>query len=707
MLDKSKNIAAIFPLAQQTFKKWYGGVGCRVSFYMVSALILVTALVGAFFYWENRKSLDAEVRGRALLLSRVLSALTVEDVITGNKHGIYQKIEAHFSRGNGLSNRDLMYLMIYGRDGELLVGSSETTVFFDSSTFFYTLPSGKGTIREAVSLSVPARETTTPVFDKRVSGVYDLTAPIMADQDRVGFVRVGISSVEMASKSSAVLRQGAVALLGVLFVSMAFSQIITIGITRPIRNISKAVEQVGQQNWDVSPPDAGKDEISKLAQAFHQMTVTLQHREQNVSTWNRDLFLLHTAGLELMESLDLSALVPKILGRTEDLVRADIVTLSAVDALSGMLAYQGMSGERARALKELDLPLEAGGVYNWMASYGTPLLIADARSDFRMNGELMRDLGVRDIMVVPIWSSNTLRGMLTAINKRGGAAFDKHDLRLFTVFSSLAGAALQNASLYTDLKQSLEALKNTQEQLVHSSKMAAIGELSANIAHEINNPLTSVLGYTSHLIRTLALPEGSRRTLLMMEQETLRMRKIIRNLLDFARQKPSWLRPSDIVVPLKESLALLQGMAESASVRILEEYPVAPVIVNLDHNDIKQVFINILYNALQAMPQGGELRIRLLVQNDTDVIVEIEDAGIGIPAENLAKIFEPFFSTKESGHGTGLGLSISYRIVQNHGGKISVVSSVGKGTTFRIALPLSRQGSPVPQFERINQAQRD
>jgi sensor histidine kinase regulating citrate/malate metabolism len=186
---------------------------------MVSALILVTALVGAFFFWENRKSLDAEVRGRALMLSRVLSALTIEDIITGNKHGISKKIEAHFNRGDGSSNRDLIYLMVYNRDGDLLAGSSETAVFFDSST----------AVLEDVSLSMPAREATVPVFDKRVSGIYDLTAPIMSNHDRVGFVRVGISGAELASKSSAVLRQGAVALLGVLLVSMAFSQIITIG----------------------------------------------------------------------------------------------------------------------------------------------------------------------------------------------------------------------------------------------------------------------------------------------------------------------------------------------------------------------------------------------------------------------------------------------------------------------------------------------
>lgn len=703
MAKKTENGTTNFPSLRQAFKRWLGGVGCRVSFYMVSALVLVTLLTGALLFWENRKALDAEVRGRALMLARVLSALTTEDIITGNKHAIYKKIEAHFSHDNGLSDRDLSYLMVYDRGGDLLVGSNRSAVFFGSGVYFYTLPSGQNAVIEDVSLGARARSATIPVFENRSNGIYDLLVPIMADQERVGFVRVGILKVEMANKSTALLRQGAIGLLGVLFVGMAFSQIITIGITKPIRKISQAVEQVGQQDWDVPPPMTGKDEISKLAQAFHHMMTTLQQREQNISNWNRDLFLLHTAGLDLMESLELEALVLRILSRMEDLVRAEFVALSLVDAKDGMLRYHGVSGARARILEDLETPFESAGVYNWMASYGTPLLIADARTDFRMNGEQMARLGIKGLMVVPIWLSNSLRGLLTAINKKGGAAFDKHDLRLLTVFSSLAGAALQNASLYTDLKRSIEELKSTQEQLVHSSKMAAIGELSANIAHEINNPLTSVLGYTSHLIKTLALPDESRRTLLLMEQETLRMRKIIRNLLDFSRQKPSWLRPSDVSLPLKESLALLQGMAESASIRIIEDYPVHPVIVKLDHNDIKQVFINILYNALQAMPSGGELRVRLLLQNDTAAVVEIEDTGIGIPEENISKIFEPFFSTKESGHGTGLGLSISYRIVQNHAGKITVRSSVGKGTAFRLEFPLCSEGETVRRFEHINQ----
>jgi two-component system, NtrC family, sensor kinase len=279
-------------------------------------------------------------------------------------------------------------------------------------------------------------------------------------------------------------------------------------------------------------------------------------------------------------------------------------------------------------------------------------------------------------------------------------------MRLFTVFGNLAGAALQNASLYTDLRGKMLELKSAQQQLVHSSKMAAIGELAANVAHEINNPLTSVLGYTTYLLKTVDLADSPRRMLGMMEQETLRVRKIIRNLLDFSRQKPSRMMPADLLQPVKETIALVQGMAASSSVRLVEEYPPQAVMVNMDHDEIKQVFINIAYNALQAMPSGGEFRVRIGVGNDHHVVVEFGDNGVGISQEHLLKIFEPFFTTKESGDGTGLGLSISYRIIQNHGGTIEAASEVGQGTIFRVTLPLYQKtlsvDLPEVQNEKTN-----
>jgi two-component system NtrC family sensor kinase len=187
----------------------------------------------------------------------------------------------------------------------------------------------------------------------------------------------------------------------------------------------------------------------------------------------------------------------------------------------------------------------------------------------------------------------------------------------------------------------------------------------------------------------------------MMEQETLRVRKIIRNLLDFSRQKASWMQPSDIVLPLKETAAFVQGAAESASVKIHEEYSESPVLVSIDANEMKQVFINIINNAIQAMQRGGDLRIRLATAGQHEALIEFSDTGVGILPENMKKIFEPFFSTKENGDGTGLGLSISYRIVKNHGGRIEVESEVGMGTVFKVFLPLYNRPILMPRQQKI------
>ena len=501
-------------------------------------------------------------------------------------------------------------------------------------------------------------------------------------------MRVGISNRLFLPSGGDFPRKTIIVVAAILLLGLAFSRVIAAGIIKPIARLNAAIDELGRQNWKTPIPIQGRDELSRTANAFNQMALALKERETSLSRGNRDLFLLHTSGLDLMESLDLDTLLGKIASRAADLVKADTTTVVAVDRDNGTLKYLGATGSNARVLRDLTMPLEAGGIFNWIVSYGTPLLIQDAQADFRLDAAQMRSLGIRSLIAIPLWSSNTLMAILSVVNKKGGDVFDKQDLRLFTVFSNLAGAALQNAFLYADLKHKINELSSAQQQLVHSSKMAAIGELAANVAHEINNPLTSVLGYTSHLLKTLNVPEESRQKLRMMEQETLRVRKIIRNLLDFSRQRASRMQPGDLLQPLRETVSLLRGAADAAAVRIIEDYPESPVIVSMDHDEIKQVFINLMNNALHAMPTGGELRVRVDAGRDTERGVEFSDTGHGIPGEHLGKIFEPFFSTKGNGDGTGLGLSISYRIIQNHGGRIEVESEVGRGSLFRVILPL-------------------
>jgi signal transduction histidine kinase len=669
--------------------RWWGGIGFRVSFFMTAALILVVALVGAFFFREGKKSLDLEIRSRELFLARELAAIASDEILAHNRPKIYKKLLPHFSADADVRpGSAVLYLLVYDQNCNLLAGSTALDAAHPGNPVLPIRLTENSKEVDAAFLRCDAGQIHEPVFLIKKNGVYDLTLPVTVTGKRAGFIRVGMSGQRYGQRFASIMQKAGVALLGILLVGLAFSRIIALGITKPILRLSDAVGKLSRQNWDAPIPVKGSDEISKLGHAFNQMALTLKQREASLSHGNRDLFILHTAGLDLMESLDRDSLLAKIAARAEDLVRADTTAIAVVARANRMLHYLGVFGNLSRALKSRELPIEAGGIYNWLASYGTPLLLPDAQADFRLDSEQMKSLGIKSIIAVPLWSSNEMTGLLTAFNKKGGVSFDKHDLRLFTVFSSLAAAALQNASLYSDLKDKMVELKATQEQLVHSTKMAAIGELSANVAHEINNPLTSVLGYTTHLLKTLPLQEAPRQILRMMEQETLRVRKIIRNLLNFARHKPSWKQPADIALPLRETVALVQGIADSASVVILEEYPPTPVMVNIDHNEMKQVFINLVNNALHAMPEGGKLRIRLDCIRDKELVVEISDTGHGIAPEHLGKIFEPFYSTKSSGDGTGLGLSISYRIVRNHGGRIEVDSKIGEGSTFSVILPV-------------------
>lgn len=241
-----------------------------------------------------------------------------------------------------------------------------------------------------------------------------------------------------------------------------------------------------------------------------------------------------------------------------------------------------------------------------------------------------------------------------------------------------------------------EDLKKSQVQLIQSAKLAAIGELASNIAHEINNPLTSILGYAG-LIKTETDPLTRKEDLEIIEKEALRAREIIKNLLDFARQTPLKIEEVDINNVLKTVLSLTKSQARAGDIEVIEylkeELPKVPI----DINQIKQVFINIINNAIFAMPGGGKLWISTTIDDGKDFVrVGFKDTGTGISEENLTRIFEPFFTTKDASSGTGLGLSISYGIVERHGGKIEVDSKVGEGSTFIVKLPAeARQPAPA------------
>jgi signal transduction histidine kinase len=288
---------------------------------------------------------------------------------------------------------------------------------------------------------------------------------------------------------------------------------------------------------------------------------------------------------------------------------------------------------------------------------------------------------------------------------------------LFAVFVFLAsglGATLLNylerqielnreiLSLNNELNDYIERLQNTQQLLIQAAKLSSIGQLSAGVAHELNNPLAGVLVYTrlmkEKLARDTCDKEQLKSSLDKIESAIEHCTGIIRGLLDFARQSEPLLRPVTVGRAIDKAMSLVGHQAKMKMIEVVrEESPTLPLVV-ADFNQLVQVFINLVVNAVQAMNEGGKLTIHTAME-DGWISMSVSDTGCGIPPENMDKLFTPFFTTKEDVKGVGLGLAVSYGIIERHGGRIEARSEVGKGSTFTIFLTAYREETPVNSTE--------
>jgi two-component system NtrC family sensor kinase len=231
----------------------------------------------------------------------------------------------------------------------------------------------------------------------------------------------------------------------------------------------------------------------------------------------------------------------------------------------------------------------------------------------------------------------------------------------------------------------------TQKKIMESERLAIIGQLAAGVAHELNNPLGGILIYSHLLLESLSDEDPNRENLEKIVTQTTRCKKIIKGLLDFSRQTEPKMEIHDIEGLLTDALSLLESQPVFQSISIQNDFRARQSRVKVDRNQIEQVFINIIMNAAEAMDGEGELSIRTLISEEGQWIdIYFKDTGSGIAERDIEKLFEPFFTTKEVGEGTGLGLSISLGIVQRHGGTITVTSTVKKGTTFIVRLPVDK-----------------
>ncbi|HMM26923.1 MAG: ATP-binding protein [Chloroflexota bacterium] len=436
----------------------------------------------------------------------------------------------------------------------------------------------------------------------------------------------------------------------------------------------------------------GADDYIRKPYNYHELLARAQSKmrarqlEDRLQRRSEELEALVRIGGVLNQQLELEDLATLILQIASQEFHAAFAELVLFDPQGAPIllcnSRQGMV-DPDEALAMLDDP---GSLVAQVYRSGEPLLIPGP-------GAPNRD-GLSPAMAAPLKHHGKLLGTLS-VGLESERRLSESDLRMLRSMGEQAALAVRNAQLYAELQsyaQTLEdkverrsqELQAAQAELIRAEKLAALGRMAAGIAHEVNNPLQPILNCLEVAIEdTENGTQPDPEILRVAENEVQRIKSIVSRLLDFARPGNTDQSLVDLPALVGEVLLLTSKQLERAGVRIAQRLYAAPMIPG-SPTQLKQVLLNLVLNAMEAMPDGGDLEVMLYAENG-GAVISVRDTGIGMDAETVAQIFDPFYSTK--GEGTGLGLAVTYGIVEGHGGTIQVESQPGQGARFTIWLP--------------------
>ncbi|NJD89981.1 MAG: GAF domain-containing protein [Geobacter sp.] len=295
-------------------------------------------------------------------------------------------------------------------------------------------------------------------------------------------------------------------------------------------------------------------------------------------------------------------------------------------------------------------------------------------------------MGIKSFVSIPLIFKDSLFGIIIADNNRSGRRTGRDDMKFLQLFANHAGIAIENLMLCQNLEEANCRLHEAQEQLLHGERLATIGEMAAGIAHELKGPLVAIGGFARRLDGKITDGTPEKGYISTIIEEEKRLENLLDDVLSFSRKTTICYDRCTIVDLIDSSLSIVGHACQKIGVEVSRHYPRKQLTLYADCQQLKQVFINIFYNALEAMKGGGVLKISVsLSSKDRMILIKIADSGEGIPKNQQNSIFNPFFTTKKNG--TGLGLPIANRIMINHGGKIKVRNHQGGGAEFTLLLP--------------------
>jgi PAS domain S-box-containing protein len=611
-----------------------------------TVLVISTVMAGLIFMVERhqRGAIIEETERRGEVLARDLAAMSYGPLLLYN----YTALEQSVARV--AAEADVVYAVVLDTDAKVAAHSRNAARVGE-------ILSGDIDTAAAAALE-PLRQDT---WDRRDEAAYDFAVPVFVNGQKWGTVRVGLSKRRMQAEISRTRWELTLLMLVTSLVAALAAAVVARRISRPVQQLAAGAVAIARGDLNQRIETATEDEIGRLAAAFNHMAAQLARQRAALEDANAEL----RRGLE--DLADLKGYTDNILASLPSgIVTVDlegrVVTLNpAAELMTGYFAG------------------EVAGRYCTEVFAHTP------------------DLA--ELLMETLANHVPAPGVTLTLRRRDGRGLPV-ELGVSPLRGS-EGKELGVIGVFRDLTR----VRQLEDRLRRSDRLAAVGELAAGLAHKIKNPLTPLLTFSRRLTRKFDDADFREKFQAVVPRELERINGIVEGLLALARPARLTFKPVRIPTLLERAVELYGARIEAQHVEVRRQYGRDLPTIWADQEALYQALVDLVTNALDAMPNGGRLVLRAGWSDGGDalpgratsarrVAIEIEDSGVGIAPDDADRIFDPFFSTKDGG--TGLGLALTHRIVEDHGGSIDVRSTPGAGTTFRVLLPLMSDAPPEP-----------
>ncbi|MBN1504537.1 MAG: GAF domain-containing protein [Candidatus Eisenbacteria bacterium] len=433
-----------------------------------------------------------------------------------------------------------------------------------------------------------------------------------------------------------------------------------------------------------------EDEVDLLSSLAHQAGLALENARvyESLKLHFSEVSTLQEVGKGILSTTNLADVLELIARISAQVIGATGSVLWLHDEDAGQVIPRASFG-KGTTIVERKLQNLGEELARWALAEKAPILVPDTASDVRFTDE--EKAVARSLMAVPLKALDATIGVITVYDKMARSDFDtnvfeKEDEQFLAILADQAAIAVQNARLFEAFKEAERRLRDAQTLLLRTEKLAALGEMSAKMAHEIRNPLTSIGGFARRVSKALKANDPNKDYLEVIIKETERLERILNEQLQFAQLSRPRLKMEDLNSVVEQSLVLVSEESLRKKAKILKRLSLELPKLLLDSDKMKQVLINILQNALKFLPVGGKIKVETKRAGDF-VHVIVGNEGERIPGELMDRLFVPFFTSGKDG--TGLGLAVAYQIVKEHGGEIKVKSDDEWSTVFCVCLPIS------------------